>query len=1327
MKRRTFVKNTGVLGLMTLVTPVGIFQSKTRSRAVTSLREQFKSPPATAKPHTWWHWMNGNVTKEGITLDLEAMQRVGIGGFQNFDAGTGIPKGPIEYLSPGWLELKKHAINEAERLGLEFTMHNCPGWSSSGGPWITPELSMQTLTWSESFVSGGKEISVKLPQPLSKLDFYKDICVIAYPSLASERSLKSLVKKISTSTGPVDLNSLDGDGKIIANTSENQSNLLIEFLEPREVSSISFISAVTDNVAGAPLTLQASNDGISFTDVAVLVSGGGFGGGNFSSDTFVTVDFPKTSAKYFRIHGAASRSYSQMHFSNVPKISDWQKRGNFAYNGRGLKPIQNFSPDQQIAIDSIVDVTSFVDKSGQLKWPAPAGNWTIIRFGHTSLGTMNRSAPDTGVGLECDKYSASAFEFHFNKMMENLLPSLKGLGEKGKVGLLIDSYEVGMQNWTAGFEKEFQKRNGYDLVKYLPAVIGRIVGNTDVTEKVLWDFRRTQGTMMADNYYGKFTELCHKNNILSYIQPYDRGPMEEMQIGSRIDINVAEFWNNISSIFQNNWTMRRTTKLSASIAHTNGQKIVAAESYTGEPESAKWQEHPFALKALGDKMFTQGLNRITFHRFAHQPHPTAKPGMTMGPWGIHFDRTNTWWEQGKEWLTYISRCQYLLQEGNFVADLLYFTGEDAGVYTKVTRDELDPRPPEGYDYDLINGEVLRKAKAENGKIVLPSGMSYRLLVIPPLSGMSFEILKKIQSLVAAGATVVGHKPTNSLGLQSISASNRAEFDHIVNDLWNGKISEAGQLNQVINELSIAKDFSYSAKSGDSTIVWIHRKIQDADVYFISNQRRTTEEIVCHFRITGKLAEKFDAVTGESNTLPIYEISATHTNVPLSLGPVGSAFVVFEKPSTNDSIVSVSSQNGNIVSLAENTLREKKNYAQVVDSFSITFWAKPETGIMLSTRNFMDGLEPWTDNYAIYPTSGSKIYGEGHQSCGVAVGRNGIALWHHKKDKPVFAFAAPGAISGWSHIAIVYSSGTPTIYVNGNLFGKSETRFQNVHPPGNALIEKGASFFNGDMTEPVITGEVLTAEKIKLLSQSLRPLPEKTNPVVSSNGGVLFWNDGNYIVKNKNGKESKAIVKSLVKPLDLSQSWTVLFPPNQGAPASITLSTLESLHKNQNEGVRYFSGTCTYQKQFQASAEFHRKGIRTFLDLGEVEVIAQIKLNGKNLGIFWARPFLIDVTSVVKDGANDLEVQVTNLWPNRLIGDEQQPEENKYSSGVLGSFGALANGAIAELPEWYKQGKPKPESPRVAFSTWKHYQKDSPLLESGLIGPVTLRSALEYLS
>lgn len=1182
MKRRDFLKTSGALGIATVVTPGGIFQTNHRFQQASELESNFMTPPASAKPHTWWHWMNGNVTKEGITLDLEAMARVGIGGFQNFDAGTGIPKGPIVYLSPEWMELKKHAIAEANRLDLEFTMHNCPGWSSSGGPWITPELSMLEVTWSELHLEGGKKIDAFLQHPLTRLNFYKDICVLAFPALANDKQQK-----------------------------------------------------------------------------------------------------------------------------------DWEMRANYNFNRYGIEDIKDDAP--AINEKDIVDVTRFLKPTGQFEWNAPKGNWTIIRFGYTPIGTQNRSAPDTGVGLECDKYSATAFEFHFNKMMTNLLPFLEPLGKKAKVGLLIDSYEVGMQNWTPGFEQIFQNKTGYALHNYLPAITGRVVNSADHTNRFLWDFRRVQGDLMADNYYGKFTELCHKNNIISYIQPYDRGPMEELQIGSRVDINVGEFWNNLSWLFQNNRTMRRTVKLSAAIAHTNGQKIVAAESFTGEPSSSKWQEHPFALKVLGDRMFTQGLNRMVFHRFAHQPHPTAKPGMTMGPWGSHFDRTNTWWEQGKEWMTYLSRCQYMLQQGLFCAEVAFFTGEDAGVYTKIEKGEVGWKVPNGCDYDVINAETLLKAGVKNGRLTLADGMSYRILILMPAlqSKMSVKVLSKLKELAEQKLIIIGERPLRTPGL----TNDEAQFKGLVDELWPGKIiafesSDDISLESVLQENGWIPDFEFTSHSAEAPINYIHRKTTDgADIYFIANERRTTEDLVCNFAVVDRTPEFWDPVTGKTQKVRVYKNGKDRITVPITLNPFGSLFVVFRSPADKNPVVSITKNDAPLLPTTPYNTKQK-TYPDLFDNFVIELLAKPENEVMLNTNNFMEGQRPWTDFYAIYPTPGEEVYGYGHSTFGLTIGRNGVAVWENTGGKPEFNFSVEKAISGWAKIELRCKEKVPSIYINDEHVGDGIRSEHIVHPPGGSYNwGDEASYYNGDMRDVTIG---------PLGGEQKRDKKKWSDILIDDAGRVIAFWDGKCTVARHDGT-SKTVKVSGGLSFYGGVDWTVTFPPGSGAPASIKLPELISLHQHPTPGVRYFSGTCLYNLTFpfKRMTEDRKAEVRYFMDLGEVEVIAEVILNGKNLGTLWTRPFLIDITDSLIMGENKLVVNVTNLWPNRLIGDEQEPEQYRYLDGPRRGFAVLGTGAIQELPEWYKNGKPKPNDGRVAFTTWRHYTKDSPLLQSGLIGPVVI--------
>ena len=1354
--------------MMILANPVGVVQL-INEPSPSTLEDDFRNPPSSTYPQVYWFWMNGNVTKEGITLDLEAMKRVGIAGVFNFDVGTGIPKGPIQYLSKEWLELKKHAIREAGRLGIEFTMHNCPGWSASGGPWITPELSMQQITWSETYISGGKPVHLVLPQPAQRFNTYRDVAVIAFPSMEGEEQLHKV--KISTAKGYIENEKLSGNEGVVAYSTEDNSNawLLFEFEEQYEANMISFFISMIpiEGVASKPLdfgertsiTLESSNDGLQFQKVVTINTG--LDTELLLGNKYILFDIPVTRAKYFRITSRGTRRYRQIQLSGISRLKNWMEKTNL--RGRSnvmlVEPStihnnnnQFVQPGSIVDVNAVLDLTQFKNKEGMLQWNAPPGNWTIQRIGFTPMGTLNKAAPDTGIGLECDKFNPAAISFHFNTMMENILPVMNEI--KSKLGASIDSYEAGGQNWTAGFEQIFRERMGYDLTKYFPALAGgRIVNSVDITERFLWDIRRMQADLIAENYYKRFRELCHQHNMTAYVEPYEMGPMEEMQIGSRGDVNLGEFWSGFSSITPIKPTSRRTTKLAASIAHINGQKLVGAEAFTAEPESARWQEYPFYLKALGDKAFTTGVNLMIIHRYAHQPHPSAMPGMSMGPWGIHFERTNTWWNKGKEWLQYLGRCQYLLQLGSPVADLLYFSGDDANMYTKVEPEDLIPSPVNGFDYDLVNAEVMNNAKITDNKIILANGKSYRVFVLQEYDAVSLTMMRKIHELVKDGMIMIGAKPARSTGLSTYTNED-FEFRQITNELWSnepftdnkigkGRVFGGWPLSSILlDALSIKPDFDYSSRSGNAPILYTHRGIAGGDLYFLSNQRRSNEETVCSFRVNNKQPEFWDATTGKIIKVGVYDLVDGHVRFPIQFDPYGSVFVLFRSASATNRILSVQRNGQTILSTEDFPSSPEIKKSSVATSFTISFWAKPEINVLLNPDFVMGTIsQPWTDYYAIHPAPGKKLFGEGHACIGITVGRNGVGVWEKEEGQPVLILPVQVPISGWSHIGIVYDNNTPFVFVNGQRIAEGKKSKHIIHGEmGSALQEEGASCYNGDMTLPVLYGEAMKKEKIEELSRTKVKVSDDSIAVEmtgSSKPALLIRKNGNYAVRNSKAETNPLPISNMHKgttvsfsisnlpgPIELTGEWEVAFPPQAGAPSSVRLPQLISLHLHHEHGVKYFSGTAIYKKQFKLLKGSLIAGRKWFLNLGRVEAIASVKVNGKDFGNLWKRPYRVDITEALRDGINRLEVSVTNQWVNRLIGDEQLPDPDNFTPGG-GSSGlaSATKGSIVQLPAWYNNGNPKPDDGRITFTTWKHFTKDSPLIESGLIGPVILESAM----
>lgn len=1317
------------------------------------LLKSFCKPPSEAGVKTWWHWMNGNVSSKGITLDLEAMNRVGVAGFQIFQVGTGIPKGTVQFGSPEHLDLLKHAIKEAERLGLEFVMHNCSGWSSSGGPWITPEYSMKRLVWSEIFITGGKPVEINLPKPYANLDYYEDAFVIAFPSLpGEERPYKESVCNVMSNNGPVEIDVLTDYNpstgiEIHPATSDQSPYIQFEFCRPFEARSISisytpistrpFFSRVPITV-----TLEISDDGTNFNKVIESKSFiSGFGS---RMEEIMTKNFPVVCAKYFRLVFSEPIKLSEVYIFRNARVSNLLSKiglsasSPFGVENSTLDVTKEDPIGSAINPETIINLTELMDKSGRLSWNAPAGEWTILRIGYTTMGTKNHPAAEGGEGLECDKYSKEAMEYHLNKFFEKLLPSLEPLASKGMAGVLIDSYEVGFQNWTKNLPQEFKSRRGYDLVRYLPAMTGRIVGSAEITERFLWDMRRTFADLMADYYYGGLTEFCHKYGLKSYTEPYAFGsgagiesnaPFDEIQIGSRVDVPMGEFW------VARDDSHERSVKMAASVAHIYGKQIVGAESFTGEPSASSWQEHPYLMKSLGDFMFTRGLNQIIFHTYAHQPHPTVKPGMTMGPFGCMFNRNNTWWEQGRKWLEYLSRCQYMLQQGSFVGDILYFVGEDPRS-SAPHESRLNPPLPNGYDYDFVDAEaILSRLDVKDGKIVTPEGLSYRVLVFGDRKKVTLKLLRKIKDMVEKGmCLVVNSKPDSSPSLSDYQ--NDEELKQIINELWGdldgksvkeryfgkGKIFWGMSLEDVLEKLNIKPDFEFTSKSSDALINYIHRRIgNDMDIYFIANRRRRPESLVCTFRVDGKQPEFWNPETGEVIPFPIYEVLEDgRIRLPLHLGPSGSMFVVFHSPASDNRFTSLE-RNGKVILGTKPFSKVSPGlHPNVMNNFTISVWVKPEVNASLPFSAMLPNISGAC--WIFYPPEGETIYGEGHAICGLVSGRNGIAVYERSKGNPIPVLIIQMPLEGWTHIALIYEDGAPSLFVNGKFVCRGSRSNKLVHPGVGELylndtVTTQPAYTIGDTNDPEVFNRVLNFIDIRRIFDAGPPKLEEHLPVeITSKETVelLFWKGGNYVLRGPNG-----YVEFQIPEIDLSMEikgpWRVSFPPDMGAPEEIVLTQLISLHRHQDDGVKYFSGTATYRAQFTLQADFISEDKRIYLDLGRVENIAEVKVNGKDLGIMWKPPYLLDITDVVKVGDNDLEVQVTNVWVNRLIGDEQLPAEYDYGGGM-----GFMGGAIKELPEWYKKGLPKPIGKRVTFTTWHLYDKDSPLVESGLIGPVMLR-------
>jgi len=1323
------------------------------------LERGFANPPPSARPQTWWHWVDGNVSKEGLTLDLEAMARVGIGGVEIFNVGCGLPPGPVRFLSDDWRQLIQHAIREADRLGLDVCLHNTAGWSSSGGPWIKPEQAMQMVVTSEVRVEGpntpeartgggvsgpgpdasGAAAGIRplLPQPPTRKDYYRDIAVLAFPTPPAEaETMADLKPQVTCSITGLDAARV-ADGRLDTSASLSASQTrpqTIDFIFPRPFTVRTLWMDARGGRTPVRVELQASDDGATFRKlVEVRV------GEQSLLRPPITASFAAATAKRFRLQlaslggSASGLSIAEVRLEPGVRLANIGGKAGYDRSGPAEPGTGEAPADAIIRRDSIINLTDKLQADGRLDWQAPPGHWTILRLGATLTGKDNHPAPVEGRGLECDKLSAEAADAAFAGMMGKVISDAGPLAGKALNQSLIDSYEVDCQNWTPRMREDFQARRGYDLTPLLPVLTGRVVDSVSTSERFLWDYRRTIGDLYADNYFGRFADLCHRYGLKLGAEPYGNGNFDDMACGDHADIAMSEFWMGQGRDVTN-------AKLASSVAHTNGRQFVGAEAFTASADAGRWLNHPALMKPLGDLMECGGVNRFIFHCYAQQPWRDLAPGMTMGPWGTRFSRTNTWWEQSVGWMSYLARCQTMLQSGLFAADLCYCVGENAPNGSP-GRGSLNPSPPAGYDYDTCSAAVvLQRMSVRDGRIVLPDGMSYRVLVLPPRQMMTPELLRKVAALVKAGATVIGPKPAASPSLRDQPNAD-AEVQKVADELWGkcdgktvtenavsaGKIVWGRPLADVFAEMKLPPDAEFAP---GQDIVTIHRRIGDAEVYFVSSQSTRPQTVAATFRVEGKAPELWHPDTGKTEPAPLWRKLPGRTQVTLRLDPVESVFVIFRQSAPQrDTLVSFEQSGRGAAGGGGDPARPphrleitRATYgvltADIPDCVDVTEHVRAlvrNGGLSVAATNALAGdpaqnvVKQLRVDYVYNGTPGRRIVEE-----------------NQTLKLPEQPAAQPGTLEIRKAIYGLLPPDGPepktlTVDVTQQLVALVKDGRLSV-VAGNQLAGDPASMILKQLcVEYTVDGKPhrrTIGENQTLELPDSRDLPdEPPGPpapelAAQADGSVAMtaWENGRYAGTTAGGKHLAADVTALPAPQIVPGPWEVRFPPKLGAPERITLSKLISWTDSDDAGVKHFSGTATYVGTLNVPAGYKPPPYRLMLDLGIVKEIARVSLNGKDVGLLWKPPFRVDITGLAKPGVNRLEVQVTNLWVNRLIGDEQLPPEAEYSPG----------GPIKAWPDWvYGKGK-RPATGRIGFPTWNHWTKDAPLLESGLIGPVTLR-------
>jgi hypothetical protein len=1082
------------------------------------LADGFGNPPDSARPYTFWHWMNGNVSEEGITADLEAMKDTGIGGVFLFVVEGKVTESvpvyidkPVRHLTPEWFAMLRHAASECKRLGLELSLMNCTGWTTSGGPWVPPDKSMMRIAWSEKYFKGPGRIAEPLPKPPCDYAnyqnltmtrphiresappeerFYQDVAVVAYrldPSAARTAALWPPVPTCSE-TDATAANAVDGDGNTAITVKPN-GFVQFDFGEPAVVRGVEYL--------GDASQLQASDDGTDWRPVADLPA---LRQWKFPQ----SLPIAETKARYFRAFFAGGGSITDIKLSGDSLVQDYQPKASFHGVWEDAKiaedRIGSPTPDWVATTIKAKDVLNLTDRlkpDGTLDWQAPEGDWMIVRLGCAPIGRINAPCAREFAGLECNKLDAEAVKVHFDGYAGRVADELKDYIGSGFNAVHVDSWEAGDLNFTPKFVQEFRTRRGYDPTPYLLVQGGgRVVDSSAVSDRFLWDVRRTLGDLIADNYFGEMNALCHERGLK--FQGEIAGVMvqttvDQLQIKGRCDLPMGEF-QMPNCVYGDNWA-RWDTHEAASGAHIYGKPIVAAEAFTTFDH---WMTDPYALKGIGDLAYSMGINRLVFHTWALNPWLDRYPGMTMGPFGVNFSRMNTWrGRPAKSYIDYLRRSQYMLQQGEYVADILYFYGEGAP-NTLPAKPLIKPAMPDGYSYDGCDAAtLLSRVHVKDGRLTLPGGMSYRVLVLKDDRRMTPELLAKVKALVKAGATVVGPKPVESPSLANYPRCDE-EVRKLADELWGGidgttatersfgagRVVWGPTVGEVLKSMDVATDVEMAGLPADSSVEWIHRRSGDADIYYLTNQRniidhgvsleiwerrydsfaineleKDTVTLDASFRVTGKQPELWDAVSGALRDLPEFRVENGRTIIPLALPPSGSSFIVFRR----------------------------------------------------------------------------------------------------------------------------------------------------------------------DVQAPPASGGEKNFHELKLAAEIAGP-------------------------------------------------WLVTFDPKWGGPEQVTFDKLEDWTQRAEPGIKYYSGRATYKKTFDTDESVRAKDKRTYLELGSLRCIAEVRLNGTDLGVLWCPPWRLDVTGMLKPTGNDLEIDIVNVWANRIIGDEDVPKEKRVTwTSLNDTISALKSG------------------------------------------------------
>lgn len=894
-----------------------LFINNTSTKAQITNFQKIKSgfTTPTDKNTLWcyWYWIGDDISKEGITKDLEAMKEAGIGGALIGNINPEEKDGKVPMLSELWWEHMVHAVNEGKRIGVDIGVFNCPGWSQSGGPWINAEMAMRYIAYSETKSEGGKKINLKLTKPI---DQFQDVYVLAFPTISSEqKNISFKNSKIRVHPAIKNENNLiDNDTTTVAIFSKAIENYQIDLTSKKTITARSLQIIPSNTTIEVQCEVQAKVNGV-YTKIKTfninrIKLDPSVGPNKYAP---ILVSLPETKSNNFRVFlktpytiikeinmsnaKVESMGVAEILISEAAGLEDYAEKnlGKMyptpfpawdSYLWKSQEKIDNNT--LKITPTDVIDITDKMDPNGNLSWDAPKGNWTIQRYGMTPTGTKNSPSAPQGKGYEVDKANKELVKFHYDQYIGELLKRIPEESKSAFKYVIADSYEMGSQNWTDNFETKFESKFGYNPKKYLPVFSGRIVGSVDESNRFLWDLRRSVADAVAYEYTGGLKEASNKDNLKLWLENYGHWgfPSEFLMYGGQSDLVSGEFWNEgtLGDI---------ECKSASSAGHIYGKPIVSAEAFTAANRS--YVRHPAMLKKRGDWSYTEGINHFVLHLYIHQPDDKRVPGVNAW-FSTEFNRHNTWFQKAKDYFTYLRRSQHLLQQGNYAADVCYFIGENTPIMTGVRKPEL----PNGYSYDYINAEViLNQLLVKDGKFVLPDGMSYSLMVLPPFDTMRPELLSKIESLVSQGGKIYGQAPEKSPSLQNYPQSD-AQVKILAKKMWGsssdkikkynkGYIIDGLELQDALSQLGISKDVDLQT---EAPVLWTHRSTPEMEVYFLTNQSEEEISFSPSFRVKGMNPQLWDAITGDIRALNDFTEKDGRTIVPLKMKPLQSWFVVF---------------------------------------------------------------------------------------------------------------------------------------------------------------------------------------------------------------------------------------------------------------------------------------------------------------------------------------------------------------------------------------------------------------------------------------------------